>query len=461
MTPRPDPADLRSAFPAPETIAAIATPPGRGGVGIVRLSGPELLATARALSGKSPSPRQAMLADFRAADGSLIDRGLILHFPAPASYTGEDVLELHAHGGPIVLRLLLERCLELGARLAQPGEFTRRAYLNGKIDLAQAEAVIDLIDAQSAAAARSAVRSLRGDFSAAINCLLAALTELRALVEANFDFPEEDVDFLPATEAERRLSLVEERLAAIFARAQQGQLLHAGLQVVIAGQPNVGKSTLLNALAGDELAIVTPLAGTTRDAVKSSVEVEGVPLHFIDTAGLRETEDEIEKIGIERSWREIARADVVLLIADARHGLGAAEHDILARLPPSLNRIIVHNKADLAGRRAARESAAEAAGSVVICLSAKNGEGVELLRRELLEIAGWRPTEDVFIARARHLEALAKTREHLAAARSQATVGEFFAEELRLAQLALSSITGEFSSDDLLGEIFGRFCIGK
>jgi tRNA modification GTPase len=456
MTPRPDPAD--SASKRVDTIAAIATPPGRGGVGIVRVSGNNLAAVARALCGKEPAPRRASNADFRAADGSVIDSGLVLYFKAPASYTGEDVLELHGHGGTVVQRLVLERCLELGARLAQAGEFTRRAYLNGKIDLAQAEAVIDLIEAQTAAAARSAVRSLRGEFSAAINSLLEALTELRLLVEANLDFPEEDVDFLPRPAAEGKLARIAERLAQVFDSAQQGQLLHDGLQVVIAGQPNVGKSTLLNALSGDELAIVTPLAGTTRDAVHSTVHIEGVPLHIIDTAGLRETEDAIEKIGIERTWREIERADVLLLLVDARSGLGQAEREIVARIPERLARITVCNKADLAGLRPERH---EGADGVAITLAAKTGEGIGLLRSELLRVAGWHPAEGVFIARERHLEALRRTREHLAAARSQIGRAELFAEELRLAQLALSAITGEFSSDDLLGEIFGRFCIGK
>ncbi len=444
--------------PRPDTIAAIATAPGRGGIGVVRLSGQDLLAFAQALSAKQPQPRQATLADFYAADGSLIDTGLLLYFPAPHSFTGEDVLELQGHGGPVVLQMLLARCLDLGARLAEPGEFTRRAYLNGKLDLAQAEAVVDLIDAATTAAARSAIRSLHGEFSQEINALLEQLTELRALVEATLDFPEEEVDFLEAADAFGRLERLQLRLATVFDRAQQGRLLQGGLHVVLAGQPNVGKSSLLNRLAGDELAIVTPVAGTTRDVVRGTLQLEGIPLHIIDTAGLRATEDEIEKIGIARTWREIERADVVVLLVDARSGVGEAERAILAQLPASLARITVYNKVDLAGRAAERHDEID---GVAISLSAKHGEGVDLLRQELLRIAGWHPAEDVFIARERHLRALSDTGKHIVAAQAQLPHLELFAEELRLAQSALGSITGEFSADDLLGEIFGRFCIGK
>ena len=451
-TPRPDSARRV------ETIAAIATAPGRGGIGVIRLSGRGLLALAQTLCGKQPEPRVAMLADFRAADGRPIDTGLLLYFPAPHSYTGEDVLELQGHGGAVVLQMLLARCLDLGARLAEPGEFTRRAYLNGKLDLAQAEAVVDLIDAATVAAARSAVRSLHGEFSNEIHAFLDQLTELRALVETCLDFPDEDVDFLEAADAFGRVERLQQRLASVFDRARQGRLLQGGLQVVLAGQPNVGKSSLLNALAGDELAIVTPLAGTTRDVIRSTLQVEGIPLHVIDTAGLRASDDEIEKMGIERTWREIERADVVVLLVDARSGVGDAEQRILAQLPARLARITVHNKVDLAGRSAQRHDDDD---GPVIALSAKTGDGVELLRQALLQVAGWHPAEDVFIARERHLRALSATREHIAAARSQLPQLELFAEELRLAQLALASITGEFSADDLLGEIFGRFCIGK
>lgn len=451
-TPRPD-----SGLTV-ETIAAIATAPGRGGIGVIRVSGQGLLAFADAISGKQPAPRLATLTDFLAADGSVIDSGLLLYFPAPHSFTGDDVLELQGHGGPVVLQMLLARCLDLGARLAEPGEFTRRAYLNGKLDLAQAEAVVDLIDAATTAAARGAVRSLQGEFSREIRALVDQLTELRALVEATLDFPDEEVDFLEAADAFGRLDRLQQRLAAVFDRAQQGKLLQGGLHVVLAGQPNVGKSSLLNRLAGDELAIVTPLAGTTRDVVRGTLQLEGIPLHIIDTAGLHETEDEIEKIGIERTWREIERADVVVLLVDARSGAGEAERAILAQLPASLARITVYNKIDLAERLAERHDEAD---GVAISLSAKHGEGVELLRQELLRLAGWHQAEDVFIARERHLRALTAAHDHIATSRAQLPQLELFAEELRLAQLALVAITGEFTADDLLGEIFSRFCIGK
>ena len=441
-----------------ETIAAIATAPGRGGVGVIRISGTHLAPLAQTLTGRIPTARTATLADFRAADGSVIDRGLLLHFPAPHSFTGEDVVELQAHGGPVVLQMLLTRCLDLGARLAEPGEFTQRAFLNGKLDLAQAEAVIDLIDASTTAAARGAVRSLQGEFSREINALLDPLTELRALVEATLDFPEEEIDFLQAHDAFGRLDNVQTRLARVIDRAQQGQLLQGGLHVVLAGQPNVGKSSLLNRLAGDEVAIVTPVAGTTRDVVRSTLQVEGIPLHVIDTAGLRATDDEVERIGIARTWREIERADVVVLLVDARLGVQDADREILARLPENLARITVYNKIDLAGRSVERHAEAD---GVAVALSAKQGLGIDLLRAELLRIAGWHPAEDVFIARERHLRALQETQQHLAYARRRLPHLELFAEELRLAQNALSTITGEFSSDDLLGEIFGRFCIGK
>ena len=441
-----------------ETIAAIATAPGRGGVGVIRISGTHLAPLAQTLTGRIPTARTATLADFRAADGSVIDRGLLLHFPAPHSFTGEDVVELQAHGGPVVLQMLLTRCLDLGARLAEPGEFTQRAFLNGKLDLAQAEAVIDLIDASTTVAARGAVRSLQGEFSREINELIDPLTELRALVEATLDFPEEEIDFLQAHDAFGRLDNVQTRLARVIDRAQQGQLLQGGLHVVLAGQPNVGKSSLLNRLAGDEVAIVTPVAGTTRDVVRSTLQVEGIPLHVIDTAGLRATDDEVERIGIERTWREIERADVVVLLVDARLGVQDADREILARLPENLARITVYNKIDLAGRSSERHAEAD---GVAVALSAKQGQGIDLLRAELLRIAGWHPAEDVFIARERHLRALQETQQHLAYARRRLPHLELFAEELRLAQNALSTITGEFSSDDLLGEIFGRFCIGK
>jgi tRNA modification GTPase len=445
-----------------DTIAAIATAPGRGGVGVIRISGSNLLPFAFALSGKTPQPRYATLADFKAADNSTIDTGLLLFFPNPHSFTGEDVLELQGHGGPVVLQMLLARCLDLGARLAEPGEFSRRAFLNGKMDLAQAEAVADLIDASTASAARSAVRSLQGEFSKAIHALTDELINLRMLVEATLDFPEEDIDFLKAADAFGRLQRLQQQLAEVFDRAGQGKLLQSGLHVVLAGQPNVGKSSLLNALAGDDLAIVTPIAGTTRDALRSTIQIEGIPLHIIDTAGLRETEDEVERIGIERSWKEIERADVVLLLVDARQGVTAADQAILGQLPAALQRITLLNKIDLTEEQAQCRQGEE---GVTISLSAKAASGIDLLRHELLRIAGWHQTEDVFIARERHLRALASAQQHIAVARKvvegKLPAVELFAEELRLAQQFLSEITGEFTADDLLGVIFSRFCIGK
>ena len=445
-----------------DTIAAIATAPGRGGVGVIRVSGSALLPFAFALTGKTPQPRYATLAEFKTADGNTIDSGLLIYFPDPHSFTGEDVLELQGHGGPVVMQMLLARCLDLGARLAEPGEFSRRAFLNGKIDLTQAEAVADLIDAATASAARSAVRSLQGEFSKAIHSLTDELINLRMLVEATLDFPEEDIDFLQAANAFGRLERLQIRLAEIFDRAGQGKLLQSGLHVVLAGQPNVGKSSLLNRLAGDDLAIVTPIAGTTRDALRSTIQIEGIPLHIIDTAGLRETDDEVEKIGIERSWKEIEKSDVVLLLVDARNGVGSAGREILNRLPERLKRITVYNKIDLSGVQAERHDESD---GIAISLSARSGEGIELLRNELLQIAGWHQTDDVFIARERHLRALASAQEHIASAR-RVVEGllpalELFAEELRLAQQALGEITGEFTADDLLGVIFSRFCIGK
>lgn len=452
MTARPD------AGTGTETIAAIATAVGRGGIGVIRVSGSGLLSFAQALTGKQPLARVAIVSNFSGADGRVIDTGLLLHFPAPHSFTGEDVLELHGHGGPVVMQMLLARCLQLGARLAEPGEFTRRAYLNGKLDLAQAEAVIDLIDAATTVAARSAIRSLQGEFSKEVNFLRAQLIELRSLVEATLDFPEEEIDFLEVADVAGRLDRLRAQLTLLLERAQQGHLLQSGLHVVLAGQPNVGKSSLLNSLAGDELAIVTPVPGTTRDLVRSTVQVEGIPLHVIDTAGLRDTNDPIEKIGIERAWREIERADIAVLIVDVRVGVDDADRAILAKLPARLARVTVYNKVDLTPLVAERR---EHADGVVITLSAKSGEGVELLREEFLRLAGWQPTEDVFIARERHLRALNETCQHLDSAREQMPRLEVFAEELRVAHSALCTITGEFSSDDLLGEIFARYCIGK
>lgn len=442
-----------------DLIAAVATAPGRGGIGIIRLSGSGLAAVARSLTGLQPQPRVATLARFLDAAGAEIDEGILLYFPAPHSYTGEDVLELQGHGGPVVMQLLLRRCLELGARLAEPGEFTRRAYLNEKLDLAQAEAVADLIEASTAAAARSAVRSLSGEFSRRVHELVDRLIALRMLAEATLDFPEEDIDFMRRADADAQLARLTEEVGSLLAAARQGSLLRNGLHVVLAGQPNVGKSSLLNRLTGEERAIVTDVPGTTRDALRETIHIHGIPLHVVDTAGLRETEDAVERIGIDRSWREIERADVVLLMADARSGLTPADRAIAARLPAGIERVVVYNKCDLTTHPAGREQCPHHVG---VWLSAKTGEGMAALEQELLRVAGWQAgCEDVILARERHLGALETALRHLHTAKAQAGRLELYAEELRLAQDALGTITGEFTPDDLLGEIFSRFCIGK
>ena len=456
-----------------DPIAAVATAPGRGAVGIVRVSGADLSAFVVSLLGRPLQPRHATYLPFADALGAPIDHGLAIHFPAPHSYTGEDVLELQAHGGPVVLQLLLARCLEVAAdararlpdlRLAQPGEFTERAFLNDKLDLAQAEAVSDLIDASTEAAARSAGRSLTGAFSDEINTLRDRLIELRMLVEATLDFPEEEIDFLEKANARGRLQAIAAQVDAVLDRARQGALLREGITVVLAGQPNVGKSSLLNALAGAELAIVTPIAGTTRDKVTSTVQIEGVPVHVIDTAGLRDSADEVERIGVARSWSEIERADAVLLMHDltriGEQAYDAADAQIRQRLPAALlntERLLhVFNKAD----------AAPPAPHGGLALSARTGDGIAALRTKLLELAGWHAQpEGLFIARTRHVQALRATREHLVraaehAARADAAL-DLLAEELRLAHDALGEITGAFGADELLGEIFSRFCIGK
>jgi len=446
-----------------DTIAAVATAPGRGGIGVVRVSGSRLADFAAGIAGKVPEPRRAMLASFADAAGAAIDQGLLLYFPAPHSFTGEDVLELHGHGGPVVMQMLLARCLELGARLAEPGEFTRRAFLHDKLDLAQAEAVADLIEAASVQAARSALRSLSGEFSREVHALTEALKELRMLVEATLDFPEEEIDPLRDTDAVPRLERLRADLSALRRRAREGSVLRSGLTVVLAGLPNVGKSSLLNRLAGEERAIVTEIAGTTRDAVRETIRVEGIPLHVIDTAGLRETDDPVEKIGIARTWQEIERADVVLQIVDARAGVTPADHAIDVRLPAGVARIVVENKCDLAQCLPGRSEREEGGRRRVhLALSAKTGAGMELLHEELLKVAGWQGHgEDAILARERHLEALAEAAIRLDAAAAQLAQFELCAEELRLAQEALSRITGEFGADDLLGMIFSRFCIGK
>lgn len=444
---------------AHDTIAAIATAPGSGGIGIVRVSGSLASFIARGVLGQSPAARQATYLPFQDAANQLIDRGIAIFYPGPNSYTGEDVLELQGHGGPAVMEMLLRRCLELGARQAEPGEFTRRAFLNDKLDLAQAEAVADLISAATAEAARSAVRSLAGEFSQHIHALRDQLITLRMYIEACLDFPEEEIDLISQGDVEGKLRAISGQLQTVFAGARQGHLLREGIHVVLVGQPNVGKSSLLNQLAGEDLAIVTPIAGTTRDAIRSAIQIRGVPLHVIDTAGLRDTDDEVERQGIDRTWRALESAHVAILLVDHAHGIGEAENAIVQRLRPDLPRIWVHNKIDLShgpAQTIARE------GEQHIHLSAKTGQGVDLLRDALLEIVGWQPaSEGVYMARARHLTLLREVEACLLRALERLDAAELVAEELRQAQGALNGITGEFSADDLLGEIFGRFCIGK
>lgn len=460
-------------------IAAIATAAGRAGIGVLRVSGPSLLTLIQSVCGRSLMPRQASYLPFLAADGGTIDKGIAIHFPAPHSYTGEDVLELQGHGGPMVLQLLLRRVLEagqaLGIRLAEPGEFTLRAFLNDKIDLAQAEAVADLIDASTEEAARSASRSMLGVFSVAVNELREQLIRLRMLVEATLDFPEEEIDFLKAEQALEQLQALRESLRALWRKAEQGAVLRNGLNIVLAGEPNVGKSSLLNALAGAEVAIVTPIAGTTRDKVSQTIQIEGIALNIIDTAGLRDSTDVVESIGIERTWQEVERADVVLHLVDEvtmtstpsppASSAGPTPRqplaeDITRRLPARAHFLTVVNKIDLTGTQPRVEH------GKAVWLSAKTGAGLAGLRRELLELAGWQSTgESLFTARERHVQALAAVDAALSRASRFADQGaaqlELFAEELRLAQNQLSTITGEFTADDLLGVIFGQFCIGK
>jgi len=448
-----------------DTIAAIATAPGRAGVGIVRVSGPGAARVAEGIIGGLPAERQASLRTFRDGEGGALDIGVALWFVGPRSFTGEDVLELHGHGGPVVLRGVLERCLALGARLAEPGEFTRRAFVNDRIDLAQAEAIADLIDAASEQAARGALRSLSGEFSAAVDRVADALLDLRILVEATLDFPEEDgVDFLAESDALQRLATVRSELAAVFRAARQGSALREGLVVVLAGAPNVGKSSLLNRLAGDEVAIVTEHPGTTRDTVRQTIVVEGLPIHLVDTAGLRDSDDPVEQLGMQRTRDALARADLVISVsaADAVEGealLSSVAARALEALPASVARLQVVNKIDLTGEAAAES---DGAGGWTIRLSALTGEGIDQLRAALLRLGGQTETgEGVFLARTRHLAALQAAEHHLSAAAEGRLPADLLAEELRLAHEALGSIVGRVTPDALLGEIFGRFCIGK
>ena len=442
------------------TIAAVATPPGRGGIGVVRVSGPAAAAIARAVIGALPEPRHAALADFRAAGGQTIDQGIALYFSAPHSYTGEDVLELQGHGGPMVMAQLLRRCVELGARLAEPGEFTQRAFLNDRLDLAQAESVADLIDASSVEAARSAARSLTGEFSRRVHTLVQALIDLRMHVEACIDFPEEEIEPADRSAQREKLGTIVSTLEALRDEARQGVALREGLVVVLVGRPNVGKSSLLNRLAGEDLAIVTPLPGTTRDYVRATLSLEGLPIHLIDTAGLRQPADEVERIGVERTWRAIQDAGAALFVTEGENDAREEEAAHLERLPLGLPIAHIVNKIDLSGQ--APGLGGETPRGPILRVSAKSGAGMDTLRAWLLQMAGWKPHgEGLFMARERHLRALDEACGHLDNAQGAQQAFELFAEELRLAQRTLGTITGEFGSDELLGEIFSRFCIGK
>ena len=453
--------------PAGDTIAAVATAPGRGGVGIVRVSGPRAKAIAITLTGREPTPRHAHYGAFHADDGEVIDEGLLLLFPGPHSFTGEDVLELQGHGGPVVMDMLLQRCVELGVRLARPGEFSERAFLNDKLDLAQAEAIADLIEASSTQAARNAVRSLQGEFSRHVHQLTEKLIRLRIYVEAAIDFPEEEIDFLADGHVLAQLEDVRAKLSTVLREASQGALLREGMTVVIAGRPNAGKSSLLNALAGREAAIVTDIAGTTRDVLREHILIDGMPLHVVDTAGLRDTEDQVERIGVQRALSAIGEADRILLMVDAS---SPEAEDPSALWPefidcsPAPDRItLIRNKADLSGEAISLKVAKD--GQVTLSICARSGDGVDLLREHLKQCMGYEQTaESSFSARRRHLDALRLAEQHLQhghAQLTQAGAGELLAEDLRLAQQALGEITGAFSSDDLLGRIFSSFCIGK
>ena len=450
-----------------DTIVAQATPPGRGGVGILRVSGPKAQDVAKAVLGILPKPRYAHYLPFLASDGTTLDEGIALFFPNPHSFTGEDVLELQGHGGPVILDILLKRILDIpGVRIARPGEFSERAFLNDKLDLAQAEAIADLIDASSEQAAKSALSSLQGVFSKKINTLVEALIHLRIFTEAAIDFPEEEIDFLSDGKIAAELEQVIQRLNEVRQEAKQGSLLREGMKVVIAGRPNAGKSSLLNALAGRDAAIVTDIAGTTRDVLREHIHIDGMPLHIIDTAGLREASDEVERIGIERAWQEIDQADRVLFMVDSTTTNETNPEklwpEFIERLPKNMPVTVIRNKADLTGEPLGYS---EQNGYCLIQLSARTGEGITLLRDHLKQVMGFTSsTEGGFLARRRHLQALEKAAEHLNNGQYQLTTfhaGELLAEELRLAQEALSEITGEFTSDDLLGRIFSSFCIGK
>jgi len=446
---------------AVDTIAAQATPSGRGGVGIIRVSGPAVQRIATTILGHCPKPRYAEFLAFQDLQQQVIDEGIALYFPSPHSFTGEDVLELQGHGGPVVMDLLLHTVIAAGARLARPGEFSERAFLNEKLDLAQAEAIADLIDAGSSQAARSALRSLQGEFSRIVHELVAEVTRLRVYVEAAMDFPEEEIDFLSEGNVAGQLQALQQRLDHILQQAQQGSLLKEGIRMVLAGQPNAGKSSLLNALAKREAAIVTEIPGTTRDVIREEIHLDGIPVHIIDTAGLRESGDVVEQEGIRRTWQAIEQADAMMLILDDREGLTAADEKILAAVPAGMPVVRVHNKIDLSGRTA---GAVSDSAMTSVAVSAKLGLGLEQLVSTIKTLAGYQPSgEGVFMARRRHLHALERASRHLQQAYDQARSrqAELVAEELRAVQERLGEITGEFTSDDLLGEIFSQFCIGK
>lgn len=450
-----------------DTIVAQATPPGRGGVGIVRVSGPAARSVAEQLLGHCPSPRKAEYLTFKDAQGQLLDEGIALFFPGPNSFTGEDVLELQGHGGPVLIDMIVRAVLELpDIRPARPGEFSERAFLNDKLDLTQAEAIADLIDTTSEQAARAALQSLKGQFSQQVEDLVEAVIQLRIYVEAAIDFPDEEIDFLSDGKVSGDLEAILDRLHDIHVQAKQGSLLREGMRVVIAGRPNAGKSSLLNALAGRESAIVTAIAGTTRDVLREHIQIDGMPLHIIDTAGLRESPDEVEQIGIQRAWDEIRQADRVLFMVDASETQAVHPEDIwpefFSQLPEDLPFTVIRNKADMTAEPVTID---HLNGVPVIHLSAKTGQGIELLRDHLKHCVGYQATsEGSFMARRRHLDALIKARQHLLIGQEHlehSLAGELLAEELRITQQHLNEITGEFTSDDLLGKIFGSFCIGK
>ena len=450
-----------------DTIVAQATPIGRGGVGILRVSGPLASKVAEAVLGKTLTPRMANYLPFKDSNGETLDQGIALFFKAPNSFTGEDVLELQGHGGQVILDILLKRILEVeGVRIARAGEFSEQAFLNDKLDLAQAEAIADLIDATSEQAARSALKSLQGEFSNKINQLVDSVIYLRTYVEAAIDFPDEEIDFLADGKIEGHLNDIIQQLNGVRQEAKQGAILREGMKVVIAGRPNAGKSSLLNALAGREAAIVTDIAGTTRDVLREHIHIDGMPLHIIDTAGLREASDEVERIGIARAWEEIAQADQVLLMIDSTEqkvdDFKAEWEEFLAKLPPNMPVTVIRNKVDLSGEP---EGLEQLENFTLIRLSAQTKVGVDLLREHLKKSMGYQSsTEGGFLARRRHLQALEEAAEHLARGHVQLTqffAGELLAEELRMVQNALSEITGQFTSDDLLGNIFSSFCIGK